>query len=105
MSGFADISGPSGVGRVGAPPGGASTRPADAQGAQSFAATLREQLDEVSRVQSEADQKLRDVLTGQSQNVTEVLAAARKAQVAFGMLMEIRNKLVDAYQELQNLRV
>lgn len=71
----------------------------------SFASTLREQLEKASAMQTDADQKLQSLLTGESQNVTDVLVAARKAQVAFSLLMEIRNKLVDAYQELQNLRV
>jgi flagellar hook-basal body complex protein FliE len=73
--------------------------------ALSFASSLREQIEKASALQTDADQKLQSVLTGESQNVTEVLVAARKAQVAFSLLMEIRNKLVDAYQELQNLRV
>lgn len=71
----------------------------------SFASSLREQLEKASAMQNDADQKLQSLLTGESQNVTDVLVAARKAQVAFSLLMEIRNKLVDAYQELQNLRV
>lgn len=70
-----------------------------------FAAALRQQLEQVSRMQSEADQGVQDLLTGRTQNVTEVFLTARKAQVAFGLLMEIRNKLVDAYQELRQLRV
>ncbi len=76
-----------------------------ASGGDDFAGMLREQLEQVSRMQTEADDSLQKLLTGQSQNVTDVFVAARKADVAFSLLMEIRNKLVDAYQELQNLRV
>ncbi len=72
---------------------------------ESFVDMLRGQLEHVSRMQSEADENLQKLLTGQTRHVTDVLVAARKAQVAFSLLMEIRNKLVDAYQELQNLRV
>jgi flagellar hook-basal body complex protein FliE len=70
-----------------------------------FAGMLREQLERVNQVQSEADEGLQRVLTGQSQNLTEVFVTARKAEVAFSLLMEIRNKLVDAYEELRQLRV
>jgi flagellar hook-basal body complex protein FliE len=70
-----------------------------------FASLLRRQLEQVSNVQNEADRGVEKVLTGQSDNVTEVLTAARKAEVAFSLLMEVRNKLVDAYTELRQIRV
>jgi len=66
---------------------------------------VKEQLLKVSRMQSEADEKVQKLLTGESQNLTEVFTAARKAEVAFSLLMEIRNKLVNAYEELKNMRV
>lgn len=70
-----------------------------------FAEILRNQLAEVSRMQNEADAGVQRILTGQSDNLTEVFIAAKRAQVAFDLLMEIRNKLVDAYVELRQLRV
>jgi len=66
---------------------------------------VKEQLQQVSQMQSEADENVRKLLTGQTQNLTEVFTAARKAQVAFSLLMEIRNKLVEGYEELKNMRV
>lgn len=84
----------------GAKPGGAGT-----SGGKDFASLIREQLDSVSKAQGEADANVEKLVTGQSQNVTDVFVAARKAEVAFSLMMEIRNKLVDAYQELQNMRV
>jgi flagellar hook-basal body complex protein FliE len=82
------------------------TKPAaGGAGGDDFAAMLRGQLEQVSRMQSEADEDLKRLMAGQSDSVTDVLVTARKADVAFSLLMEIRNKLVDAYQELQNMRV
>lgn len=72
---------------------------------EDFATLVKEQLQKVSRMQAEADQNVQRLLTGETQNLTEVFTAARKAEVAFSLLMEIRNKLVDAYQELKNMRV
>lgn len=86
---------------------GGAARP-EAAGAKSdgdFAGMLREQLGKVSQMQAEADQGVQNILTGQSQNLTDVFSSARKAQVAFTLLMEIRNKLVDAYNEIKQLRV
>ena len=72
---------------------------------EDFASLIKEQLQQVSQMQSEADDKVQKLLTGETQNLTEVFAAARKAEVAFSLLMEIRNKLLDAYQEVKNMRV
>jgi flagellar hook-basal body complex protein FliE len=87
------------------PPG--TTEPAGPAktGGEDFAALVKEQLLKVSRMQAEADENVQRLLTGETQNLTEVFTAARKAEVAFSLLMEIRNKLVSAYEEIKNMRV
>ena len=45
-----------------------------------------------------------DNFTGKTDNVTEVLSAVQKADLAFKMLMQIRNKLIDAYDEFRQMR-
>lgn len=70
-----------------------------------FKSVLLDNLAEVNRLQNEADAGVQRLLTGEADNVAEVFAAANKAGIAFDLLMEIRNKLTDAYQELQQIRV
>lgn len=70
-----------------------------------FKSILFNSLDEVNRLQTEADQGVQRLLTGETDNVAEVLAAVNKAGVAFDLLMEIRNKLTEAYQEIQRMQV
>lgn len=84
---------------------GSAKRAADGAGGADFASMMREQLGKVSELQGQADEKVQQLLTGQTQNLTDVFAANQKAKVAFSLLMEVRNKLVEAYQELQNMRV
>jgi flagellar hook-basal body complex protein FliE len=86
-------------------PGGPARPAQGTPGTGDFATELRRQLEQVNQVQAEADAGIQNLLTGRSDNLTEVLAATRKAEVAFSLLMEIRNKLVDAYTELKQLRV
>jgi len=94
------------LGPVGPTPATTPARPPGSTGRESnFTAVLREQLEQVSRMQSEAEQGVQDLLTGRGTSLTEVFVTARKAEMAFSLLMEIRNKLVDAYTELKNLRV
>jgi len=83
---------------------GSAAGPTPAIG-KDFKSVLLDSLNEVNRLQSEADQQVQRLLTGQTENVTEVLAAVNKAGIAFDLLMQIRNKLTDAYQEIQQMRV
>ena len=70
-----------------------------------FADFIFERLDEVNQLQAEADAGVQRLLTGESDNVAEVFAASNKAGIAFDLLMEVRNKLIEAYREIQQMRV
>jgi flagellar hook-basal body complex protein FliE len=71
----------------------------------SFKDVLLNSLEQVNRLQQEANDGVEKIMTGQTDNLAEVFSAVRKSEVAFGMLMEMRNKLIDAYREIQQMRV
>ncbi len=71
----------------------------------SFAEILKNSIKEVNNMQKEADVAINNLALGKTENVTEVLTAVEKADLAFRALMQIRNKLVDAYEEINRLRV
>ena len=71
----------------------------------SFAEILKNSIKEVNAMQKEADVAINNLALGKTENVTEVLTAVEKADLAFRALMQIRNKLVDAYEEINRLRV
>lgn len=77
----------------------------DGPAGKDFRSVLLSSLDEVNRLQAEADAGVQRLLTGETNNVAEVFTAVNKAGVAFDLLMEIRNKLTDAYREIQQMRV
>jgi len=81
-----------------------TTQP-QAPSGKDFQAYLLESLEEVNKLQLQADQGVQKLLTGETENVAEVFSATRKAGIAFDLLMEIRNKLMDAYTELKQMRV
>ena len=83
----------------------ATTTPPMAPDGKDFKSYLLESLEKVNRLQLEADAGVQKLLTGETDNVAEVFSAARKAGIAFDMLMEIRNKLMEAYTELRQMRV
>ncbi len=71
----------------------------------SFQDFLVNSIQEVNSAQNQADQAVESLFTGGEVNPAEVLTAVKKADLAFRMLMQIRNKLVQAYEEVKNIRV
>jgi flagellar hook-basal body complex protein FliE len=95
---------PVGVGPVG--PGGLTpAAPGGRDGGPSFKDILAAQIGQVNELQLDAEQAINDLAAGKTGNVTEVMAAVEKADLAFRNLMAIRNKIIDAYREIQQLRI
>lgn len=74
-------------------------------GSSSFRDLLLQSLDQVNGMQVEANRAVETLAVGGDVNPAEVLTAVQKADLAFRMTMQIRNKLVQAYQEIQNIRI
>ena len=74
-------------------------------GGSSFADTLKNSIDEVSRLQQDASQAVEDLATGKTENVTGVMTAIEKSDLAFKTLLAIRAKLMDAYEEIKGISV
>jgi flagellar hook-basal body complex protein FliE len=86
-------SGPA-VGRTEAAPSGVA-----------FKDFLVQSIHEVNSMQQAADRAVEAISSGKEVNPAEVLTAVQKADIAFRLMMQIRNKVVAAYQEVQNIRV
>jgi flagellar hook-basal body complex protein FliE len=76
-----------------------------ATGGASFADTLKKSIDEVSKLQQDASKAVEDLATGKSENVTGVMTAVEKSDLAFKTLLAIRTKLMDAYDEIKNIPI
>ena len=76
-----------------------------AAGGASFKDLLIDSIKQVNDMQLQADQAMTRLATGETNNVAEVMTAVEKADLAFRLLMQIRNKLVDAYQEIRQMRI
>lgn len=86
--------------------GGALTpKSTGATGGASFADTLKNSIDEVSRLQQDASQAVDNLATGQTENVNGVMTAVEKSDLAFKTLLAIRSKLMDAYEEIKNIPI
>ena len=71
----------------------------------SFKDTLSGFMNDVNAMQMKADESIQKMAAGEITDVHQVMNSAEEAKVAFNMMMEIRNKVMDAYQEVMRLRL
>jgi flagellar hook-basal body complex protein FliE len=65
-----------------------------------FAGALARSLEQVQSLQDDARQKTRALAMGEDVDLHDVMIAANKSEVAFNLVLEVRNKLVDAWEKL-----
>lgn len=70
-----------------------------------FLGTLKEAITKANEVQLEASQSVDKLMTGESQNVHQTMIALQKADVSFQLMMQIRNKIVSAYEDIQRMQI
>jgi flagellar hook-basal body complex protein FliE len=58
----------------------------------------------VNNLQSAAEQKVTGLLTGNGQDVHAATLSVEKASLAFDLMLQVRNKVVSAYQEISRLQ-
>ncbi|HUK23265.1 MAG TPA: flagellar hook-basal body complex protein FliE [Terriglobales bacterium] len=69
-----------------------------------FVETLRGAMDQVSQLQQTADAKVGALLAGNGMDVHSALIAVEKADLSFQLMMQVRNKIVSAYQEISRMQ-
>ena len=72
---------------------------------ESFGTMLDGLVGNVSSKQTEAAELTKKVLLGDSDQLHQSVIAMQEASVAFTMMVEVRNKLVESYQELMRMQV
>ncbi|HEY2545795.1 MAG TPA: flagellar hook-basal body complex protein FliE [Candidatus Acidoferrum sp.] len=77
---------------------------AGASGQADFMSTLNKAMDQVGQLQSEADGKVAQMLSGNGQDVHSAMIAVEKASLAFAMMVQVRNKIVAAYQQVSGMQ-
>jgi flagellar hook-basal body complex protein FliE len=66
---------------------------------------FEELVGKVSDMQAQADGKIKNMITGDSRELHEVMMAVEKANISFQFLTQVRNKAVEAYQEIMKMQV
>jgi flagellar hook-basal body complex protein FliE len=71
----------------------------------SFADTLKEAIGNVNELQKESDAKVEALATGKTDDIAGVMITAEKAEIALRTMVQVRNKIIDAYQDIMKMQV
>ena len=71
----------------------------------SFGNMLKSHLTEVNHLQNSADTAVQKLASGQDKDIHNTMIAMEKAGVAFQLTMQVRNKVLEAYQEIMRMQV
>lgn len=88
---------------VGAAQGLPQIKPAGGEAAKGFEALMQEALGKLSQVQSDSEKAVKELVAGG--DPTEAIIAMEKADMNFQLMVEVRNKLISAYQEVMRMQV
>lgn len=70
-----------------------------------FSETLNSLIDQVDANSKAAMQSVEDIIAGKEGNLHEAMAALEEASLSFQLMLEIRNKLLESYQELMRMQI
>ena len=74
-------------------------------GGPAFKDMLMQQINQVNALQKDAKEAIEDLAAGRRDDVESVILATQKADTAFRMLLQVRNKVMSAYDEVKQMRV
>lgn len=80
-------------------------KPLDGYSGNSFGKLLKEKINEVDRLQKEANVLIERFVTGKGVDLHQVMLATEKANLSLQLTIQVRNKLVEAYQEIWRMQV
>ena len=72
---------------------------------KTFGETLKGFVEDVNDLQNQSGKAIEQFLTGEIEDAHDVMIAVEKAGISFEMMMEIRNKMVEAYHEIMRMQV
>ena len=72
---------------------------------RSFKDTLENAIDQVDQAQKTSDEQIRAFVAGEQENVHEVMLSMKEANLSFDLMVEVRNRVLEGYQELMRMQV
>jgi len=72
---------------------------------ESFGEALSGAIGKVSELRNEADRAVHELAAGENKDIHQTMIAMEKADVSFRLMMQVRNKIITAYQEVMRMPV
>ncbi len=72
---------------------------------EGFAAELKSALSDVNKLQLQADESVKKLAMGQGEDIHQVMIAVEQAKLAMQLTVQVRNKVVEAYQEISRMQI
>lgn len=76
-----------------------------ASGSNSFGSVLKDAISDINKLQNDADNAIAKVQLEDAGSIHEAMIALEKAGTSFQVMMQVRNKILDAYQEVMRMQV
>jgi len=74
-------------------------------GGGAFGSVLKEAISDINKLQNDADKTIAKVQLEDAGSIHEAMIALEKAGISFQVMMQVRNKILDAYQEVMRMQV
>lgn len=75
------------------------------EGAKGFGQMLTESIDKVNEAQHTADTSIKELAAGRTKNIHETMLQIENADASLKLMMQVRNKVLDAYKEIMRMQV
>jgi flagellar hook-basal body complex protein FliE len=75
------------------------------KGGGNFADVLRNSIEQVNTFQNQADTAVKELVAGKNKNIHETMLAIERADTSLKLMMQVRNKVLDAYREIMRMQV
>lgn len=72
---------------------------------KTFGSMLKDSINEVNRLQSDANKSIEKLQSNQSASIHETMIAMEKAGISFQTMLTVRNKALESYQEIMRMQV
>ena len=76
-----------------------------AEAGKTFSEVLKQSMEKVNLYQEQADTAIKELVAGRTKNIHETMLTIERADTSLRLMMQVRNKILDAYKEIMRMQV
>lgn len=90
---------------AGAGQAGGAGSPMPSESAKTFSEVLSDSVEKTNTYQAQADTAIKELVAGRTKNIHETMLAIERADTSLKLMMQVRNKIIDAYKEIMRMQI